>query len=73
MQYVAPARRVLDQLHITDAPGIVARGVQPGTVLRCGVVVEADDLWWPVDRRDSDKICAGCEGKPAPVQTDLFA
>jgi len=60
-QYVASAARPLADLHIPD-----------GAVTRCGELMDADDLWMPVERRPGDRVCAGCEGRPEPAQAALL-
>ena len=60
--YAAPAVRPLTVLHIPE-PGWetdAAAGVVP--VTRCGQPMAVEEMWLPVERRDGDKVCAGCEG-----------
>lgn len=72
--YVAPAAKVLTVLHKPDpSTRPVAAGPDPNDgVTVCGLRMLTADLWVPVDRRASDLICGGCEGKPPDVQEALL-
>jgi hypothetical protein len=59
--YVVPAARVLTVLHRPDpdsAPAIID-GVADGWTA-CGLPMLTVELWVPVERRDGDRVCAGC-------------
>jgi hypothetical protein len=64
MTYVAPASRVLTDLHIPE-PGYEAdqaAGATPVTL--CGEPIAEAGLWREVERRDGDQLCARCAGEP---------
>lgn len=58
--YVAPARRLLGDLHIP------AGETPPAT--RCGEPMGEDELWQEIERQPGDKVCPGCEGRTVQPQ-----
>jgi hypothetical protein len=73
--YVAPAHKVLTELHRAD-PGIppVTTGPDPTTgATVCGLQMLAVDCWLPVEKRDTDSVCGPCDGRaPAITEEGLF-
>jgi len=64
--YCAPARRPFNRLHVAE-PGAdfhAPAGLEALTL--CGIVMDRDDLWLPIERGEADQVCRECAGEPAP-------
>lgn len=61
MTYVAPAAKILTELHIPEDPAeLAAACLEPVTV--CGLAMDESELWRPVERAEGDRVCAECAG-----------
>lgn len=72
--YVAPAHKVLTELHRAD-PTIppVTTGPDPSSgATVCGRQMLTEGNWIEVERRPGDRICAGCEGRAEPEMEPLW-
>ena len=76
VEYVAPARWLLDELHRPDPdwPPGTELGEETAGRTRCGLPMLASDLWQPVAFREGDRVCRGCQGAAVdvPVQEALL-
>ena len=76
MTYVAPATKILTELHKADpeAPKGNAKNSLTGQpeaydgVTVCGLQMWTGGLWREVERRDGDRVCPGCVGVAVPEQ-----
>jgi len=39
---------------------------------RCGLPMDAADLWTAVERQPGDRVCRECEGLPGAAQEGIF-
>jgi hypothetical protein len=70
--YVAPARYALDCLHIPEPGAEADQAVGMAPLTRCGITMEEDDLWVPVERTDGDRVCSACDGLEAAPSEDAL-
>jgi hypothetical protein len=72
--HVAPARFVLTVLHRQDpdaGPGRDGEGEPTVGQTLCGLLMGESELWRPVEAREGDRLCAGCETPGAAEAADI--
>jgi len=74
VSFVAPASKVLTVLHRPD-PSIpaVETGPDPADgATVCGLPMLRAENWLPVERREGDRLCPGCDGAGRPEEVGLW-
>jgi len=72
--HVAPADRILTVLHRQDPdarPGVAADGDPITGWTVCGLPMCKSELWQPIDAREGDQLCRGCESPEAVPGADI--
>ena len=72
--HTAPARYVLTVLHRQDpdaGPGKDGEGEPTTGRTVCGLPMAESELWQPVEARDGDPLCQGCENPGAAPAADI--
>lgn len=72
--HVAPARYALTVLHRRDpdsGPGTDGEGDPTTGLTVCGLPMGESELWQPVEARDGDPLCPGCENPGAAPAADI--
>jgi hypothetical protein len=73
--HTAPARYALTVLHRQDPADLPI--LDPATAeyvdgwTRCGQPMLRGDLWRPIEARDGDPLCPGCENPGAAPAADI--